>query len=398
MEGEKMTLQIICQTKKLFDFEYDKSTTLIKLREYLSSVYCLFPEEIKLMYDNKTLKEFDDEKNPVYISKLVLTKLSSIAGQKIRVRVIPQIVISEIIKKLQFLPLNHTSNIEHENCYDYEFNIFSEIDQFKNDVYVFFNIIMEKFNYKLDHTHSQFYISPENDDLFFNIKKLDEDKETKKLEKSLNFFLKNLYDNSNDKIKFYFLIKNSSVNFYSNQKSDVKLVQKNSSIDKFNNSSDLSNSLRKNISVYQKFKIIIQTYNSIVREIEVYSEMTIQELKLIIEQILGIRKNYQELLYLVYKLNNENKKLKDYYIRPHGIIFLRGFYFPIVFSDFYKKSIQNIIGVNIAERISNIKEQVILRLDLGFTDFNLICNGKELEDEKFLIDYNIQKMQTIYIK
>ena len=39
--------------------------------------------------------------------------------------------------------------------------------------------------------------------------------------------------------------------------------------------------------------------------------MTICELKLLIEKNFMIKKEYQELLYLVYKLNNDDKQLKD---------------------------------------------------------------------------------------
>ena len=158
-------------------------------------------------------------------------------------------------------------------------------------------------------------------------------------------------------------------------------------------------SLRKDVEANQKFNIIIQTYNHVIRELEVFPEMTIGQLKVLIEEKLMIKKEYQELLYLVYKLNNDEKQLKDYYIRPKGIIFLRGFYFPVIFVDFYEKKNKNILSINIAEQIQYIKDEIILRLNLE-KDFKyqLIFNGKILEDENYLIDYNIQKMQTIYFK
>ena len=158
-------------------------------------------------------------------------------------------------------------------------------------------------------------------------------------------------------------------------------------------------SLRKDVEANQKFKIIIQTYNHIVKELEVFPEMSIGQLKLLIEETFMVKKEYQELLYLVYKLNNDEKQLKDYYIRPKGIIFLRGFYFPVIFVDFYEKKNKNILSINIAEQIQYIKDEIILRLNLE-KDFKyqLIFNGKILEDENYLIDYNIQKMQTIYFK
>ena len=127
--------------------------------------------------------------------------------------------------------------------------------------------------------------------------------------------------------------------------------------------------------------------------------MTICELKLLMEKNFMIKKEYQELLYLVYKLNNDDKQLKDYYIRPKGIIFLRGFYFPIIFVDYYEKKNKNVLSINIAEQIQYIRDEIINRLNLE-KDFKyqLIFNGKILEDENYLIDYNIQKMQTIYFK
>ena len=48
-----------------------------------------------------------------------------------------------------------------------------------------------------------------------------------------------------------------------------------------------------------KFSVVIQTYNHIVKELEVFPEMTICELKLLMEKNFMIKKEYQELLYLV---------------------------------------------------------------------------------------------------
>ena len=158
-------------------------------------------------------------------------------------------------------------------------------------------------------------------------------------------------------------------------------------------------SLRKDVEANQKFSIVIQTYNHIVKEIEVFPEMNIGQLKSLIEEKFMVKKEYQELLYLVYKLNNDEKQLKDYYFRPKGIVFLRGFYFPIIFVDYYEKKNKNVLSINIAEQIQYIRDEIINRLNLE-KDFKyqLIFNGKILEDENYLIDYNIQKMQTIYFK
>ena len=158
-------------------------------------------------------------------------------------------------------------------------------------------------------------------------------------------------------------------------------------------------SLRKDVEANKKFSIVIQTYNHVVKEIDVFPEMKIGELKSLIEEKFMVKKEYQELLYLVYKLNNDEKQLKDYYFRPKGIVFLRGFYFPIIFVDYYEKKNKNVLSINIAEQIQYIRDEIINRLNLE-KDFKyqLIFNGKILEDENYLIDYNIQRMQTIYFK
>ena len=158
-------------------------------------------------------------------------------------------------------------------------------------------------------------------------------------------------------------------------------------------------SLRKDVEANQTFSIVIQTYNHVVKEIDVFPEMKIGELKSLIEEKFMVKKEYQELLYLVYKLNDDEKQLKDYYFRPKGIVFLRGFYFPIIFVDYYEKKNKNVLSINIAEQIQYIRDEIINRLNLE-KDFKyqLIFNGKILEDENYLIDYNIQKMQTIYFK
>ena len=156
-------------------------------------------------------------------------------------------------------------------------------------------------------------------------------------------------------------------------------------------------SLRKDVEANKKFSIVIQTYNHIVKELEVFPEMTIGELKLLIEKNFMVKKEYQELLYLVYRLNDDNKLVKDYYIRPNGIIFLRGFYFPLLFVDFYQRKNKNLIAVNIAEKVECVKNEILNKLNLQ-QNFDLIFNGKVLNDDSYLIDYYVQKMQIIYFR
>ena len=106
---------------------------------------------------------------------------------------------------------------------------------------------------------------------------------------------------------------------------------------------------------------------------------------------------YQELFYLVYRLNQDDKQLFKYNIKPKSTIFLRGFYFPIIFSDFYTKK-QNYLKINIATKVGELKNELIYKFKIDCDNIDLICNGKILDNDRFLIEYCIQKLQTIYIK
>lgn len=216
---------------------------------------------------------------------------------------------------------------------------------------------------------------------------------TNNLEEEIPFFQKNQFFAShfNNSPNFYFILKDSQICFYNANNDNL---EPQSEI-KENNQCEL----RKNVQTGQKFKVVIQTYNHLIRELEVYPEMKIGELKDLIESYFLVRKEYQELLYLVYKLNDDTKMIKDFYIRPQGIIFLRGFYFPLIFVDFYEKNNKKVVSINIAEQIQYIKAEIITKFNFDSQmKYKLIFNGKELNDSSFLIDYNVQKMQVIYIK
>ncbi len=206
---------------------------------------------------------------------------------------------------------------------------------------------------------------------------------------------------SNNDFSFYFLLQEQKINFYKN-KPNLQLLfpelyeEINEEEDNNNNNNNIIE-IRKNIPNGKTFKVIIQTYAHLIKEIQVYPEMTIGELKEEIERVFKVRKEYQELLYLVYRLNDDNKLVKDYYIRPNGIIFLRGFYFPLLFVDFYQRKNKNLIAVNIAEKVECVKNEILNKLNLQ-QNFDLIFNGKVLNDDSYLIDYYVQKMQIIYFR
>lgn len=255
------------------------------------------------------------------------------------------------------------------------------INDFKSKIFEFFKkLLKEELNM---HINSCEFYKDNNSNLFFN---------------NNNQTLKTYFPNND--LTFYFLIQEQKINFYKN-KPNLQLLfpelyeEINEEEDNNNNNNIIE--IRKNIPNGKTFKVIIQTYAHLIKEIQVYPEMTIGELKEEIERVFKVRKEYQELLYLVYRLNDDNKLVKDYYIRPNGIIFLRGFYFPLLFVDFYQRKNKNLIAVNIAEKVECVKNEILNKLNLQ-QNFDLIFNGKVLNDDSYLIDYYVQKMQIIYFR
>ena len=256
------------------------------------------------------------------------------------------------------------------------------VNDFKSKIFEFFKkLLKEELNM---HINSCEFYKDNNSNLFFN---------------NNNQTLKTYFPNND--LTFYFLIQEQKINFYKN-KPNLQLLfpelyeEINEEEDNNNNNENIIE-IRKNIPNGKTFKVIIQTYAHLIKEIQVYPEMTIGELKEEIERVFKVRKEYQELLYLVYRLNDDNKLVKDYYIRPNGIIFLRGFYFPLLFVDFYQRKNKNLIAVNIAEKVEWVKNEILNNLNLQ-QNFDLIFNGKVLNDDSYLIDYYVQKMQIIYFR
>jgi hypothetical protein len=369
---------------KLLSFQFDEFSTVKDLKLFISKNYNI-PYKTILLSNNK--QDLVDDSS--FLDKIFITRLSKIGNDSVKslkVRVVPQVNLKEINLKFNFFPV-HSNDEREENSFIMNYDLItngSKLDNFKNYVIKFFESKLKELNYIFDENFiAEFYESPKkevsifdknNDCIFEQFEKFDL--------------------NEKDYLKFYFLVRHSSIIFFRTKEDPI---QNNFSTHTTNLNEDFSN-LRISPLHGQNFLIILQSYNNSFKEIEVNSEMTVCDLKNIIESTLGIRKNYQELFYLVYKLTDENKKLKNYYMRPNGVLFLRGFFFPIVFTDFYEKSCTCILGINIAENVKCIKQEIIKKLNLQFNDFSLIFNGKELDDSRYLIDYNIQKMQTIYIK
>lgn len=363
-ENKNYKLEIMYKGSKLCDYQYNRNSEVLDIKNYLTNLYQISITDIHLKYNNQHLEEKQ------ILSKLFLPNVTQISGEKIKIRIIPQINFLQVTKNIKFKSYYNPANDEEDFSFVFDVILHNSSEIFKKEVYSLFTTNFAKINYKLDHEHSEFKISPENPNLLFN----NDNKEFIKLR------------STNNELIFYFMVKNSSIEIY-------KFAESNKCS---TTNEEVHTEIRK--ITQDMFPVIVQTYDSTYREIDVSLDMTLSEFKDLIEALFGIRKHYQELLYLVYKLSDDNKKLKDYYIRPHGIVFLRGYYFPILFCDFYKKSISKVIGINIAESVAFIKQNLIKKLELDFDEFALISNGKELDNDSSLIDYNIQRMQTIFFK
>ena len=358
--SQKDTIEIIYNKKLLFKYPYTSSSTLKDLKKFISSKYFLDLNDIILFQNASQLK--DDK-----------AKLSSLINKS------KKIEMNNIISKFKFCQMENESNF-----FDLDVDLIdTTLEQFHLLVSTFFKQKMEEFNFNI----SNFEFFDENKPFFDN-------------KKIFHMHFKEKYKEP----KFYFLIKDCSLLF--NSKNFIK--EENNEINNNDNNQIINNNeikdekeilLRKNVEAGKTFKIIIQTYNHLIKEIEVYPEMKIDELKNIIEKNFMVSKEHQELLYIIYKLDENEKMLKDYYIRPNGVVFLRGYYFPLVFVDYFNKKNKNVISINIAEQIKYIRKKIISLLNLEDNyNYKLMLNGRTLDDNDYLINSNVQRMQMIYFK
>lgn len=348
-------INIIYNKKKLCSFPYKPASSIKDLKKLLQEKYFLLPEDIILSHNEKIIN--DNE-----------AKLNSILTNS------KDINMKSIISNFKFCQMEN-----EENSFDFNFDILdTTVDEFQSKVSKFFKQKMDEFNFNI----SKFE--------FF-----DEDKPFFDKKNNFHMHFKEKYKEP----KFYFLIKDCSIHFNSKSHIMEKSLNEIEETKEEMKEEKEEIELRKNVEAGKCFKIIIQTYNHLIKEVEVYPEMTIDELKNLIEKIFMVSKEHQELLYLVYKLDDNTKQIKDYYIRPNGIIFLRGYYFPLVFVDYFNRKNKNVISVNIAEQIKYIRKKIINLLNLEDNyHYKLLLNGRTLDDNDYLINSNVQRMQMIYFK
>ena len=353
MSSKKNQIDILYNKKILFSYPYTSTTTLGDLKKNISEKYFLNLDDIILLQNNNLLK--DDK-----------TKISALINNS------KKIEMKNIISKFKFCQMENESNF-----FDLDVDIIdTTIEQFHTLVSTFFKQKMDEFNFNISHFE------------FF-----DENKPFFDTNKIFHLHFKEKYKQP----KFYFLIKDCAMHFNIKNYIEEKFDEESKDINTIEEKKEIS--LRQNVESGKTFKIIIQTYNHLIKELEVYPEMTVDILKNLIEKNFMVSKEHQELLYLVYKLDEDDKMLKDYYIRPNGIVFLRGYYFPLVFVDYFNKKNKNVISINIAEQIKYIRKKIISLLNLEDNyNYKLMLNGKTLDDNDYLINSNVQRMQMIYFK
>ena len=362
MADSNKNLNIIYNKKILCSFPYKPDSSIKEIKKLLQEKYFFTPEDIIFLHNEKAL--MDDN-----------AKLKTILQNS------KNLTMKNIISNFKFCQMQN-----EDNSFNFDFDILdTSIDEFQSKISKFFKQKMDEFNFNV--SKFEFF---EDDKPFFD------------KNKTFHMHFKEKYKEP----KFYFLIRDCSMHFNSKSYINEKYLEKyDEEIEEENmeGKEDTEEKefieLRKNVEAGKCFKIIIQTYNHLVKELEVYPEMTIDALKNLIEKTFMVSKEHQELLYLVYKLDDNTKQIKDYYIRPNGIVFLRGYYFPLVFVDYFNRKNKNVISINIAEQIKYIRRKIINLLNLEDNyDYKLLLNGRTLDDDDYLINSNVQRMQMIYFK
>ena len=248
MADANKNLNIIYNKKTLCSFPYKPNSSIKDIKKLLQEKYFFSPEDIIFLHNEKTLT--DDN-----------TRLKTILQNS------KNLTMKSIISNFKFCQMQNEDNV-----FDFDFDIIdTSIDEFQNKISKFFKQKMEEFNFNV----SKFE--------FF-----DEDKPFFDKNKAFHMHFKEQYKEP----KFYFLIRDCAIHFNSKSYINEKYLEEYGQEIEEDNREEKEEKeekefieLRKNVEAGKCFKIIIQTYNHLVKEVEVYPEMTIDALKNLIEKI-----------------------------------------------------------------------------------------------------------------
>lgn len=144
-------------------------------------------------------------------------------------------------------------------------------------------------------------------------------------------------------------------------------------------------------------QIFLKTLTGRTMTLNVEANDTIQEVKRRITEKEGIPVSEQRLIFGGKNLESE-RTIADYNIQKestiHLILRLRGG------MQVFVKTLTGrtmTVDVEATDSIASIKEKIMNKEGIPVTEQRLIFGGKQLENEKNIADYNIQKESTLYL-